>query len=501
MAAIWYPPKQVRDPELNFHYLDDEDPQENYSGEKVGGRYKLIEPIGPGGTSTVYRAEDERTGSKVAVKILHSSLHERLLGYFGQEGRVAARHSNPHVIQAFDFGCEEGCAFTVFKFVDGVSLQALAWRGPIPWQRVCRITLQVLSALHELHRVGIIHNDLHPSNVMLRRDIADTDFAVVIDFGFATVLPTTKITNAPVPDDTVYGLRRYVAPERCAGCPPDPRSDLYALGVLMWEVMTAQMIPDFMIAPGKIAVPTLAMIAPGLEIPERVDRIVMRALSDVEHRFHDAEEMAQAIRDAIEEGVAATPAPRLPTWGPHAQRAALAGAALLGGLIGGAAVGVFLSFGRGDVAEAAGAQAVYGRQGGTELEVARRPDPSVASSPEAALAVEREPDVPASADLAGAEAVPAGPAGRGEREAPAADRTTKPSSAKSRREQRARRGIRVCDREGKQVKSEVTIEARHDGAPQVRFNGRTPFGDLGDCVAELAKGLGLQPGETLRFRL
>ncbi|MFY0537849.1 serine/threonine-protein kinase [Nannocystis pusilla] len=220
-----------------------------------------------GGTSTVYRAEDTRTGSKVAVKILHSSLHERLLGYFGQEGRVAARHSNPHVIQAFDFGCDEGCAFTVFKFVDGVSLWTLARRGPMPWQRVCRIALHILSALHELHGAGIIHNDLHPSNVMLRQDIADADFAVVIDFGFATVLPSTKITNAPVPDDTVYGLRRYIAPERCAGCPPDPRSDLYALGVLMWEVLTTQTIPDFMVAPGKIAVPTLAMIAPGSGSP------------------------------------------------------------------------------------------------------------------------------------------------------------------------------------------------------------------------------------------
>lgn len=489
MPAIWHAPRQTRDPDLDFHYLDDDDPQENYSDETVGGRYRLIEPIGPGGTSTVYRAEDTRTGSKVAVKILHSSLHERLLGYFGQEGRVAARHSNPHVIQAFDFGCDEGCAFTVFKFVDGVSLWTLARRGPMPWQRVCRIALHILSALHELHGAGIIHNDLHPSNVMLRQDIADADFAVVIDIGFATVLPSTKITNAPVPDDTVYGLRRYIAPERCAGCPPDPRSDLYALGVLMWEVLTTQTIPDFMVAPGKIAVPTLAMIAPGLGIPESVDRIVMRALSDVDYRFRDAKEMAQAIGDALAEPAAPPHPMRWP-----APRAAFIGTLLLGVALGGSAVAAFISLGRGEAATP-GSQAIYEQPIAPELTATRRLDEVQAIDVPA-----REVVPPAEAAEIPVDAEPIVPPELTNSEPSPSARPPKPAP-KSTTERRARRGIRACDRDGTQVKSEVTIEAGHDGTPQVRFNGRAPFGVLGDCVASLAQKLGLRPGETLRFRL
>ncbi|MDC0722483.1 serine/threonine protein kinase [Nannocystis bainbridge] len=501
MPAIWHPPKQARDPDLNFHYVEDDDPRENYSDELVGGRYKLNEPIGPGGTSTVYCAEDTRTGGKVAVKILHSSLHERLLGYFGQEGRVASRHSSPYVIQAFDFGCDEGCAFTVFKFVEGMSLQTLARRGPIPWRRMCRIALHVLSGLHELHGAGIIHNDLHASNVMLRHDIADADFAVVIDFGFATVLPSKKITNAPVPDDTVYGLRRYVAPERCAGCPPDPRSDLYALGVLMWEMLTAQTIPDFMVAePGQIAVPTLAMIAPGLEIPESVDQIVMRALSDVEHRFSDAKEMALALHDALAELPAMVPVIAHPEPG-RMPRVMLMGV-MLGAMIGGSAVAALSTSGGVELAQDAGALAAYERPQVPELTVSQRSRngqpallspikmaPSDGSEPAhapyksggaTAARVERSETVRQGTVLAG---------------------TSKPVVVKTATERRARRGILACDREGKQVKSQVTIEARSGGTPEVKFNGRAAFGDLGDCVARLAEGLGLRSGETLRFRL
>lgn len=299
MPVIWHPPRHAPDPELIPFEIPDDGLAYNYSGTILDGRYQLDRPIGPGGTSTVYSGKDLRTGARIAVKILNADMHEHLLGFFGQEGRVAARHTCPHLVQAIDFGKHEDCAFTVFKFVDGISLFNLGRDNPLPWRRVVRLAIQILSALDDLHARGLIHCDLHPSNVLVRRDLEGLDFVTVIDVGFAFVIPPKRITGAPEPTKYIFGLSRYIAPERRAGDAPSSRSDLYSLGVLLWELLTAQILPAYELDPG-LAIPPVRTIAPGLDIPEALDAIVMRALSDVEYRFRDAQEMAQALRDVLE---------------------------------------------------------------------------------------------------------------------------------------------------------------------------------------------------------
>jgi len=299
MPVIWHPPRHAPDPELIPFEIPDDGLAYNYSGAILDGRYQLDRPIGPGGTSTVYSGKDLRTGARIAVKILNADMHEHLLGFFGQEGRVAARHTCPHLVQAIDFGKHEDCAFTVFKFVDGISLFNLGRDNPLPWRRVVRLAIQILSALDDLHARGLIHCDLHPSNVLVRRDLEGLDFVTVIDVGFAFVIPPKRITGAPEPTKYIFGLSRYIAPERRAGDAPSSRSDLYSLGVLLWELLTAQILPAYELDPG-LAIPPVRTLAPGLDIPEALDAIVMRALSDVEYRFRDAQEMAQALRDVLE---------------------------------------------------------------------------------------------------------------------------------------------------------------------------------------------------------
>lgn len=500
MPAIWHPPRQTRDPELSFFYLDEDDDAaqfENYSGEVLGGRYKLEKPIGPGGTSTVYTAKDLRTGATVAVKVLHSSMHERLLGHFAQEGRAAARHASPHLIQAVDFGKDDDCAFTVFKFVDGVSLRTLARGGPMPWRRVCRIALHVLSALDALHRAGLVHNDLHASNVLLQRDLDGGDFAIVIDLGFASVLPNRRITHAPEPDGTIFGLRSTIAPERCAGCPPDPRSDLYSLGVMMWELLTAQTIPDFMLAPDKLAVPPLQIIAPGMHVPERVDAIVLRALSDVEVRFKTAAEMAQALREALDDReLPVLVPPVVPVPRPARSHAATIFAGATGLVVGGAAVLAVLHGEPGDVAGEATRPAVEQAPGTSpplppvEPSIAQLAEQAPPPAPER-LAWSR-PEQPVEPPLA---ALPATP----EPSVPPAAHA--PAKRSSPHVGQTRRKLRACDPEGTQLESVVTIERPDDGAPKILFNGRAAFGDFGDCVGAVARALALAPGQRLRFKL
>ena len=310
--VLWHPPRLAPDPTLIPFEIPEDRLAYNYSGEILDGRYQLDKPIGPGGTSTVYSGKDLRTGARVAVKILNANMHEHLLGLFGQEGRVAARHTCPHLVQAIDFGKHEDCAFTVFKFVDGISIFNLGRGNPLPWRRAARLAIQILAALDTLHTSGIVHCDLHPSNVLVQADLEGLDFAVVIDVGFAFVIPPKRITGAPEPSRYIFGMYSYVAPERRAGDAPSPRSDLYSLGVLLWELLTAQMLPAYEIHPG-LAIPPVRTIAPGLDIPEALDAIVMRALSDIEHRFRDAAEMAQALRHVLEDSSpAVVAAPALP---------------------------------------------------------------------------------------------------------------------------------------------------------------------------------------------
>jgi hypothetical protein len=509
--AVWYPPQQAPDPELVV-FTTELGEDRNHSGKLLGKRYKLIQRIGSGATASVYEAKDLTTGAQVAVKILHSQLHAPLRAFFGQEGRIAARHDCPHLVQATDFGETRGIVYTVFSFVRGKPLRLLAGldgSDPLPWRRLCRIVLQVLEALASLHKRGVVHRDLHSGNILV--DESRDDFVVVIDVGFAAVIPPRRITLGPEPTRTLYGMYDYVAPEARAGCPPDPRMDLYAVGVLMFELLTGLEMIDYARNFGKLAVPPLRVLAPGLDIPEAIDAIVLRALSDVSVRFASADEMAAAIRAAIAE-IDAAPAVRRDVLRPTMIASLGAACAVVGGLV----VGGML------LAAQPAQPTLAAMNGSAEPDVraldVRQPE-LLARAPD--LGPEASIDPPDTADdgepLCVGPHDELGPLAPEDTRAPplaaspppnvttletkiAAERKRPPLTAEQRLIRTARRSILDCKPAGSLSNAAVLIE-RRDGAVTVRFNGRPLQGQFGRCVADFAATAALGPSGRLEFKL
>jgi hypothetical protein len=320
VAFVWVRPKQLRDEDIRVFYIvagqasDDEEPgeddgasddAEDDTGAVLGDRFELLEAIAWGGTAAVYRARDRVTKAEVAVKVLCSGVRAQLGRYFGQEGRLAAQLCNPHLVRAHHFGVDDGRPFIVFDLVPGRSLPALYFKQPMPWRELCEVVLGLLDALGTMHAQGIVHRDVKPDNLVVWRRPNHPDHVTLLDVGFAAVPPERNMTNAPEPTRMVFGTHGYIAPELFAGHLPDPRSDLYSVGALMYEMLTSLPVTDLSNAPEILAIAPPRVVAPGADIPEAVEDVVMQALSDIEARFQSATAMAAAIREAL------APTPRL----------------------------------------------------------------------------------------------------------------------------------------------------------------------------------------------
>jgi len=531
--AVWYPPQQAPDPELDV-FMTELAEDDDRSGKVLGRRYKLIRRIGSGATASVYEAKDTTTGAQVAVKILHPRLHTPLRGFFGQEGRIAARHDCPHLVQATDFGETRGVVYTVFSYVRGKPLRWLTGfdgavsSTPLPWRRLCKIVLQVLEALTVLHKAGIVHRDLHSGNILV--DESRDDFAVVIDVGVAAVMPPRRITLAPEPTRTVYGMFAYVAPEARAGCPPDPRMDLYAVGVLMFELLTGMEMIDYGRNFGKLAVPPLRVLAPGLDIPEAIDAIVLRALSDVTARFASTDEMAAAIRAALAEDDGAPIA-----WRNFLRPAPIASMGVACAAVGALVSAVVFLAAQPAMPTLAAMNTAEPDPHTLELD---RPAPPVALVPEpdrpepaheaaaeatdlyceapapepqaAPLAEAQEPTAAKAAATTAAimeskvavkrsQAAAAAPV-RVESKV-AVKRSRPPVSTELRLISKARRSIIDCNPSASLITTVVLIERPPGGATSVRFNGRAVEGQFGQCVADFAATAALGPDNRLEFTL
>lgn len=296
MAFAWVRPQQQLDPEIEA-FSPESDEAEDDTDEILGDRYELREPIAWGGTAAVYKAFDRRLKIFVAVKVLCSGLREQIGAYFDQEGRVAAAISNPHLVRAHDRGLDDP-PYIVFELVPGQPLSHLYFARPMPWRELFEALLPVLEALDALHQEGIVHRDVKPDNVIVQRRIGRESRVWLLDVGFAAV-PPGRISNAPAPDEIVFGTFGYIAPEYFAGHLPDPRCDLYSVGALMYTMLTTRPVLDARELGDLLAIPPPRVIAPGAEIPEAVEDIVMQALSDIEARFQSARAMADAIRATL----------------------------------------------------------------------------------------------------------------------------------------------------------------------------------------------------------
>jgi serine/threonine protein kinase len=220
------------------------------SGEKLAGKYKILQPLGAGGHATVYLAQQDGLGRQVAIKVLRvrdANLNDRaeavLIKRFDQEARLLSSLRDPHTVTMYDYGrTEHGTLYMVFEHIDGESLEDVLIRdGAMEPARVVKIVRQILESLQEAHAMGVLHRDIKPSNIMLYKHVGRADQVKVLDFGIA------KIVSDQNPDMTaegsIVGTPRYIAPERLRE-EEVPASDLYSVGMVAWEMLTGRAVLD-----------------------------------------------------------------------------------------------------------------------------------------------------------------------------------------------------------------------------------------------------------------
>ena len=233
----------TRNPNLGFG-LSSRPPRDPLIGTLVAGRFKVEELIGQGGMGKVYRARHLALDRVVCLKMLRPALLEdpTLVGRFEREAKAASRLNHPNGISVIDFGRNEadGGLFIAMEYVQGTDLRiVLRDEWPLAEERLCNIMAQVLSALAEAHAHHVIHRDLKPENIMVEHRRDQPDFVKVLDFGIA------KILDSDMPgltrNDVVCGTPQYMAPEQATGLQLDARCDLYAIGVILYQMATGHL--------------------------------------------------------------------------------------------------------------------------------------------------------------------------------------------------------------------------------------------------------------------
>jgi serine/threonine protein kinase len=265
--------------------------------DTIGQRYELGARLGRGGMGEVREATDLRLGRVVAIKVLRADLAEqdKLRERFEREARAAARINHPNVVAIYDIGEEEGVPFIVMERLPGNTLAGELASGRLGQERACVLGAEILSALSTAHELGVIHRDIKPANILLDPESR----AKVADFGIAKLAEEDSQTTMGI----VFGTASYLAPERLAGHIATPASDLYAVGVLLFEALAGH--PPFRGDTPLALVESISRgaSAPLAELRTRVDPDVVAVLERAmqqkpEDRFTSASEMAAALAEA-----------------------------------------------------------------------------------------------------------------------------------------------------------------------------------------------------------
>ncbi|MBX9695630.1 MAG: serine/threonine protein kinase, partial [Cyanobacteria bacterium] len=303
-------------------------------GTVVEGRYKIQSVIGQGSAGTVYRAVQELIGREVAIKVLHEYLvsDDEFIKRFHQEAKASSRLTHPNIITIYDFGVIPmgQRPYIAMDLLVGTPLSdLLAQVEYIPMMEAIPIFTQVCSALGEAHRQGVVHRDVKPENIVLVERSGQKLFPMVVDFGIARIVEESeavKITRT----GTVCGSPTYMSPEQCTSSKVDHRSDVYSLGVVIFETLTGD-VPfhsDELVRVMAMHLsdpPTpLNQVREGLVFPDKLEEVVYRALAkSPDQRYQSMEELAEALEDAVKKpakpAVVAVPKKQAVEPGPLAQ--------------------------------------------------------------------------------------------------------------------------------------------------------------------------------------
>lgn len=295
--------------------LDQRDP---LIGTVLDRRFRIEHQLAAGGFGAIYRATDVRSGAAVALKVLHPQFARdpMVVARFRREGATLASLRDPHTITAYEIGeAPEGTLYIVMELLHGESLYTrFRNHGPLPWRRVLHIAAGVCSSLAEAHALGFVHRDLKPANLHLELRDGDPDFVKVLDFGIAKIvqgndLEQTQLTQA----GQMIGTVVYMSPEQMVGGELTPASDIYTLGVVMYEMITGQTpFPDAQTATAVLAALLTRVPEPlsnHVRVPAMLDRIVARCLErDPQQRYTDVADLAEAIHEVATRGGRQTPA-------------------------------------------------------------------------------------------------------------------------------------------------------------------------------------------------
>jgi serine/threonine-protein kinase len=277
-----------------------------YLGTLIADRYLVLSLIGRGGMGSVYKAEQIHLRKQMAVKLLHEGMSGRkqLISRFTREARAISRLSSPHTVMVYDFGRWNDLFYLVMELMEGEALDAVLEReGPMDAERTTRLVLQMCDSLSEAHKAGIVHRDLKPENVMLVRNQSRPDFVKILDFGLAKVQGVDDPYTIHSQRD-IFGTPYYMSPEQIRAAGVDARSDIYAVGALMFRMLTGKYVfsesNTFDILKAHLMEPPPRMSdALGKTVPEALEQIVAKALAkEPEQRFASMEALAEALQQA-----------------------------------------------------------------------------------------------------------------------------------------------------------------------------------------------------------
>ena len=272
---------------------------DNLVGEVLGERYEILDKIGTGGMATVYKAKDTLLNRNVAIKILRDALEDEkgIVTNFVREAQSSASLSHSNIVSVYDVGETDGLSYMVMELVDGITLkQYIKQKGMLPWQEACGYAIQIGQGINEAHAQSVVHCDIKPQNIMM----TDDKILKVTDFGIAKAVST----GTTVVGGTALGSVHYISPEQARGGFTDARSDIYSMGIVLYEMLAGRVPFDGDNAVG-VAMKHLEeepvdVKCINLDIPQDLDYIVMKAIKKEQaQRYQTVQDMLNDLHAVL----------------------------------------------------------------------------------------------------------------------------------------------------------------------------------------------------------